>query len=171
MDSLCHYLSLKDKRTDYFQFYSDDYRTPYIDQFGCIPFYRSTHSGKLADKVFVKPELLTGESLQTLREYYDMLAERGVRIYVSCACLDLDSLPEGDAEKIPEADELFRQSLLAMGVTPISHQEDYLFRAEEFYDTNYHLLSEPAKRNTAVWMRDLKAQMILDGLWKEEAGP
>ena len=170
LDSFCRYLSLKDKRTDYNQFFSDDYRTPYIDQFGCIPFYRSAHSEKLGDKVRVKPELLTAESLKTLGEYYAMLQDRGTRIYVSCACLNLDALPEGDEEKIPEADAVFRQTLSAMpGVTPISRQGDYLYRKEEFYDTNYHLLSEPAKRNTALWMRDLEAQMILDGLWEKEA--
>lgn len=171
LDSLCHYLSLKNKRTDYYQFYSDDYRTPYIDQYGCIPFYRSVHSEKLGDKVVVKPELLSAESLKTLGEYYAMLQEHGVRIYVSCACLNLDALPEGDEEKIPEADELFRQTLSAMpGVTPISHQGDYLYHKDAFYDTNYHLLSEPAKQNTSLWMRDLEAQMILDGLWEKEAG-
>ena len=170
LDSLCHYLSLKDKRTDYYQFYSDDYRTPYIDQFGCIPFYRSVHYKKLGDKVSVKPELLTAESLKTLGEYYAMLQDRGVRIYVSCACLNLDALPEGDEEKIPEADAVFRQAISAMpGVTPISHQGDYLYREEEFYDSNYHLLSEPARQNTELWMRDLEAQMVLDGLWEAEA--
>ena len=170
LDSLCHYLSLKDKRTDYYQFYSDDYRTPYIDQFGCIPFYRSVHYKKLGDKVSVKPELLTAESLKTLGEYYAMLQDRGVRIYVSCACLNLDALPEGDEEKIPEADAVFRQAISAMpGVTPISHQGDYLYREEEFYDSNYHLLSEPARRNTELWMRDLETQMVLDGLWEAEA--
>lgn len=170
LDSLCHYLSLKDKRTDYYQFYSDDYRTPYIDQFGCIPFYRSVHYKKLGDKVSVKPELLTAESLKTLGEYYAMLQDRGVRIYVSCACLNLDALPEGDEEKIPEADAVFRQAISAMpGVTPISHQGDYLYRLEEFYDSNYHLLSEPAKRNTELWMQDLETQMVLDGLWEAKA--
>lgn len=171
LDSLCHYLSLKNKRTDYYQFYSDDYRTPYIDQYGCIPFYRSVHSEKLGDKVVVRPELLSAESLKTLGEYYAMLQEHGVRIYVSCACLNLDALPEGDEERIPEADELFRQTLSAMpGVTPISRQGDYLYHKDAFYDTNYHLLSEPAKQNTSLWMRDLEAQMILDGLWEKEAG-
>lgn len=170
LDSFCHYLSLKNKRTDYNQFFSDDYRTPYIDQYGCIPFYRSVHSAKLGDKVRVKPEQLDPESLKTLGEYYAMLQERGVRIYVSCACLNLDALPEGDEEKIPEADAVFRETISAMpGVTPISHQQDYLYHQEDFYDTNYHLLSEPAKRNTALWLRDLEAQMILDGLWTKEA--
>jgi hypothetical protein len=170
LDSFCHYLSLKNKRTDYYQFFSDDYRTPYIDQYGCIPFYRSTRAEKLGDKVRVRPELLTAESLETLGEYYAMLQDRGVRVYVSCACLNLDALPEGEEEKIPEADAVFRQTIAAMpGVTLISRQEDYLYRGEDFYDTNYHLLSEPAKRNTERWMRDLEAQMILDGLWKKEA--
>ena len=84
--------------------------------------------------------------------------------------LNLDALPEGDEEKIPEADAVFRQTLSGMpGITPISYQGDYLYHEEEFYDSNYHLLSEPAKRNTALWMRDLLAQMITDGLWEAVA--
>ena len=55
------------------------------------------------------------------------------------------------------------------GVTPISHQGDYLYRLEEFYDSNYHLLSEPAKQNTELWMQDLETQMVLDGLWEAKA--
>lgn len=165
-DSLCHYLSLKNRRTDYNQFFSDDYRTPYIDGYGCIPFYRSAHRDRLGDKVSVNPENLTSERLQTLQEYYAMLRNLGVRIYVSCACLNLDALQEAEQEKIPEADAVFRKTLSEMpGVTPISHQEDYLYRQEDFYDTNYHLLSEPARRNTALWMQDLLSQMVQDGLW------
>lgn len=168
-DSFCRYLSLKDKRTDYNQFFSDDYRTPYLDRYGCVSFYRSEHKDKLPDRVTVKPELLSGESLDTLGDYYAMLRERGVRIYVSCACVNLDALPAGQEAEISAADAAFRQTLAGMGVTPISHMEDYLFREEDYYDTNYHLLSEPAKRNTTVWMRDLLAQMVQDGIWDKEA--
>lgn len=168
LDSFCRYLSLKNERTDYNRYYSDDYRTPYLDRYGGISFYRSAHKEKLGDRVSVRPELLDGESLGTLQEYYAMLQSLGVRVYVSCACVNLDALPEGQAEEIPQADEAFRQAISDMpGVTPISHLEDYLFREEDFFDTNYHLLSEPAKRNTGQWMRDLLAQMALDGLWEE----
>ncbi len=170
-DSFCRYLSLKDQRTDYNQFFSDDYRTPYLDGYGCISFYRSEHKEKLADRVSVRPELLEGEDLSTLGAYYAMLAERGVRVYVSCACINLDALPEGQEAEIPAADAVFRSSLESMGVTPISHLGDYLFREEDFYDTNYHLLSELARQNTARWMRDLLAQMRADGLWEKEAEP
>lgn len=167
-DSLCHYLGMKDKRTDYLQFFSDDYRTPYLDSYGCIPFYRSEHSERLADKVNVKPELL--EKLDTLRSYYARLHEQGVRVYVSCACVNLDALPEGEAAQIPAADAAFIAAISGMdGAAPISHLEDYLYHNGDYYDTNYHLLSEPAKRNTALWLRDLLAQMVKDGLWEGEA--
>lgn len=168
-DSFCHYLSLKDKRTDYNQFFSDDYRTPYVDQYGCIPFYRSVHAKKLGDIVNLRPELLTDENLATLREYYAMLQGLGTKIYVSSACLNVDALPEGQAETIEELDARFREAVASMGATPISRQTDYLYHNEDFYDTNYHLLSESAKRNTALWLRDLGAALKADGLWEGEA--
>lgn len=168
-DSLCHYLSLKDKRTDYQQFFSDDYRTPYVDQYGCIPFYRSMPGKRLGDIVNLNIELLTDESLSTLRDYYAMLRSLGVRIYVSSACLNLDALPEGQKASIAEVDARFREAVAAMGATPISRQEDYLYHNEDFYDTNYHLLSEPAKRNTELWLRDLCAALRRDGLWEGDA--
>ena len=45
------------------------------------------------------------------------------------------------------------------GPVLISRLADYLYRNEDFYDTNYHLRSEAAARNTALWIRDLKAAM------------
>lgn len=164
-DSLCHYLSMKDRRCDYNQFFSKDYNTPYIDQYGCIPFYRSEHSDKLADRVSINIELLDEKSLDVLREYYAKLQSLGVRIYVSYACINLDALPDGQADTIALANDTFRRTVSDMdGVKPVSQLEDFLFHNEDFYDTNYHLLSEPAKKNTAVWMRDLHAQMVQDGL-------
>ena len=168
-DSFCSYLARKDTRTDYNQFYSDDYRTPYTDRYGCIPFYRSEHSEQMADTVNILPERLNEESLQTLRSYFERLTERGVRVYVSFACVNVDALPEGQAEELAACGRLFNQSVAAMGAAPVSALEDYLYHDGDFYDTNYHLLSEPAKRNTELWMRDLLAQMIRDGLWEKEA--
>ncbi len=169
-DTFCGYLSKKDARADYNQFYSDDYITPYIDEYGCVPFYRSAHDDRLADIVDIRPERLTGESLRTLRDYYEAISARGARIYVSHACVNLDALPAGQEDGLADAGELFDRSISEMGVAvPISELGNYLFHEEDFYDTNYHLLSEPAALNTAAWMRDLAAQMAKDGLWEEDA--
>jgi hypothetical protein len=42
-----------------------------------------------------------------------------------------------------------------------------LYEQEDFFDTNYHLLTPETRENTALWLRDLKEQMIRDQLWQE----
>ena len=158
-NSLSHYLSLKDKRTDYQQFFSDDYRTPYIDGSGSIPFYRSGTAKNLdvSDKVRLNLDYVTEEALQTLKEYYAWLAGRGVRILVSYACVNMDAVPEDQRGNVEAMDAAFRSAIASMdGPVLISRLSDYLYRNTDFYDTNYHLCSEPAKRNTAQWLADLE---------------
>ena len=53
------------------------------------------------------------------------------------------------------------------GVTLISTIEDFIYHDPDYYDTVYHLLTEPARRCTAVWVRDLKAALAADGRWAE----
>ena len=48
----------------------------------------------------------------------------------------------------------------------ISRLEDFLYVSTDFYDTNYHLLSKQAKANTALWLEDIREQMVKDGLWE-----
>ena len=157
LSSLCHYLSLKDKRTDYQQTYTgDDYRTVYLDAYGSIPFYRSGTVKNLADDVFLLPERV--KNLDTLGQYYAVLTAKGVSIYVSYACVNMDDVPEEQRGNVDAVDAAFRESVAAMdGPVLISRLSDYLYQRTDFYDTNYHLCSEPAKRNTAQWMKDLMA--------------
>ena len=64
-------------------------------------------------------------------------------------------------------DALFREKFSAMeGVTVVGRLEDFLYHDEDCYDTVYHLLTEPARRCTAVWLRNLKEQLQKDGLWE-----
>ncbi len=159
LDSLCHYLSMKDKRTDYLQFFSDDYRTPYIDRYGSVPFYRSG-TGKnleLSDKVLLDPERVSWDALDTLAEYYDWLTSRGVTVLVSHACVNMDAVPEEQRDNVSLVDRMFSERIETVpGVRVISQLSDYLYQNSDFYDTNYHLNSEPAKKNTAKWMEDLR---------------
>ena len=61
-------------------------------------------------------------------------------------------------------DRLLRAGLAAVpGVRVISSLHDYLHHREDFYDTNYHLNTAPAKRNTALWHRDLQAALSEKG--------
>ena len=67
-------------------------------------------------------------------------------------------------------DALFRSAIEEMdGPVLISRLEDFLYRQYDFYDTNYHLLTEQASQNTAIWIQDLMEQMEKDGL--REGGP
>ncbi|MDE6922867.1 MAG: hypothetical protein K2P01_04855, partial [Oscillospiraceae bacterium] len=52
------------------------------------------------------------------------------------------------------------------GVALISSLEDYLYENGDFFDTNYHLVTQAARENTALWLRDLRAQMERDGVWE-----
>ena len=156
--SLCHYLGMKDRRTDYQQFFSDDYRTPYLDRYGSVPFYRSGTKKNLGDQVSLDPGLIGEGKLETLAGYYALLRSQGVRVYVSYACVNMDAVPEEQRDNVAVMDRTFRGRIDEMpGVSLISELNDYLFRNTDFYDTNYHLCSEPAKANTAKWMADLSA--------------
>ena len=157
--SLSHYLGLKDKRTDYQQYFSDDYRTPYMDSYGSIPFYRSGTQKNLdlTDKVRLNPDFLSPDALKTLNEYYDLLAGRGVKIVVSYACVNMDAVPEEQRDSVEAMDSAFRSAISSMtGPALISHLQDYLFQNTDCYDTNYHLCSQPAQRNTERWLSDLE---------------
>ena len=155
--SLSHYLGMKDKRTDYQQFFSDDYSTPYIDQYGSIPFYRSGTAPNLdvTDKVRLNLDYVTEEALETLKEYYAWLAGKGVQILVSYACVNMDAVPEEQKGNVEAMDAAFHRAIGKMdGPALISRLSDYLYRDTDCYDTNYHLCSEPAKRSTEKWLRD-----------------
>ena len=162
LDSLCHYLGLKDKRTDYQQFFSDDYRTPYVDRYGSVPFYRSGTGKKLelSDKVLLDPERVSWNALDTLAAYYEWLTSGGVTILVSHACVNMDAVPEEQRDNVSLVDRMFRERIETVpGVRVISLLSDYLYHNSDFYDTNYHLNSEPAKKNTAKWIEDLRKEL------------
>ena len=164
-DSLCHYLSRKDARASYAQFYQDDSGQSYLDAFGCIPFYRGRTEDKLSDTVSLDPKYIDPEAMTRLGEYYARFQAKGVRVYLSYACVNLDAVPAEQRENVEQMDTLFRAAVEEMeGVALISRLEDYLYHNSDFYDTNYHLLTQPAQENTDLWARDLTAQLERDGL-------
>lgn len=168
LDSFTHYLSLKDRRTSYQSAYADDDGNSYFDVFGTLPFFRSGTQASLPDRVFLDPEMLSGDALDTLAQYYELLTSRGVRVYVSFACVNVDALPEGDLAHADAVEAILRERTEALeNVTLISHLSDYLYHQSDFYDTNYHLCTVPARENTARWLRDLTVQMAADGLWED----
>lgn len=157
-DSLTHYLSLKKHCTEYTKFFSDDYNTSYMDRFGCIPFYRSETAPELTDGVGLNPAFFK-DGLETLSGYYQTLLRKGVAIYVSYACTNMDAVLEEQRGNVDVIDKLFRECIEECGAVPVSTLTDYLFVRKDFYDTNYHLRSEPAWENTLRWLADLKAAL------------
>lgn len=165
-DSLCTYLDIKDQEGDYRQFYTDSQGRSYMDGTGSIPFLRAESTGSLADKVRLDPEGLASADLGPLLEYYRRYAEKGARVYVSYACVDLDSVPEEQRDNVAAVERAFQTQMAGTeDAALISSLWDFLYRDEDFYDTVYHMCTAAADRNTAVWLRDLQARMRADGLW------
>lgn len=166
-DSLCHYLSQKNTRVSYAQYYLDGQDRPYLDPFGGIPFFRSGTEDDLPDRVYLDPAFIDEEAMERLGDYYAWFQSRGARVYVSCACVNLDAVPEEQRGNAALLDSLLREAVGQMeGVVLISSVEDYLYQNSDYFDTNYHLVSRAAKENTALWLRDLRAQMERDGVWE-----
>ena len=164
-DSLRAYLDAKAGRANYAQVYQDDLGQTYMDATGSVPFFRNSTEEELADRVYMDPARITDGSLETLAEYYARYQNRGVRIYVSYACLNLDAVPEEQRGNAQALEDAFAAAVAAMdGPALISRIEDFFFHDQDFYDTNYHLRSRQAQENTAVWLRDLKEQLQKDGL-------
>lgn len=137
----------------------------YLDAFGCIPFYRSGTQDDLTDRVLLDPAFLDPDALALLGNYYARFQDKGVRVYLSHACVNLDAVPEEQRGNVDLMDTLFREAVEGMeDAVLISRLEDYTYHSSDFYDTNYHLLSQPAQKNTTLWARDLTAQLERDGL-------
>lgn len=166
-DSLLHYLEKKSTPTTYQQYYTDENGNEYLDEYGCVPFLRTETKDNLVDRVWLDPGLITQEGMTRLSQYYDWYEGKGATVYVSYACVNMDAVPEDQRNNVELMDTLVHDSVEAMGSgTMISSLGDFLYTNEDCYDTNYHLLSKQAKENTAIWIRDLQAQMVEDGLWE-----
>ena len=168
-DSLALYLDKKTTQSSYNACYLDDDGNEYLDAFGCVPFLRNTTKSRLSDNIRLDPSYITDEGMARLEAFYNLYRSKGVRVYVSHACVNMDEVPEDQRGNVELMDGLFRDAFEAIeGVKVISRLEDYLYTSNDFYDTNFHLLSESARENTALWIRDIRAQLVKDGLWEGE---
>ena len=165
-DSYRAYLDKKKPGGKYTDVYHDSKGYAFFDgETGCIPFIRTQSADELVDKVELDPAYL--KDLSRLEEEYGFFTGQGVPVYVSFTGIDIDRVPEEQQGNVALMDELFREKFSAMeGVTVVGRLGDFLFHDEDCYDTVYHLLTEPARRCTAVWIRDLKEQLQKDGLWE-----
>lgn len=168
-DSLCAYLDRKDGRTTYAQVYIGEEEQEYMDVTGSIPFFRNSTQEELGDNVYLDPNRIDEASMARLNRCYDWYESRGVRIYISHACINMDAVAEDQKGNLQAVEDAFRAAVASMeGPVLISELEDFVFYNNDFYDTNYHLRSEQARANTLIWLRDLLAQMERDGLREVE---
>lgn len=166
LESLRLYLDKKQPGGSYSDVYHDSRGYTFFDETGSIPFVRTEPFETLTDSVALDPAYL--QDLSRLEAEYALFQEKGVRIYVSWACIDIDAVPAGQQGNVSLMGELFRERFSRMeGVTVLGEIEDFLYHDGDYYDTVYHLLTEPARRCTAVWVRELQAQLSADGLWDD----
>ncbi len=168
-ESWLAYLDQKKEETDYQDYFTDSQGRVYLDEYGCVPFLRDETKDTLTDQVRLDPTYVDEAGMAALERQYRRYEDRGVQVYVTFACVNMDALPPEQQGNAQLLDELVRQAVAQMeGPVLISRLEDYLYTQEDFYDTNYHLRTVQTQENTARWLRDLQSRMILDGLWEED---
>ena len=158
-DSLRCYLDMKTPGGRYEDEYLDPLGRSYLSDNGCLPFERTEPAETLADEVRLSEEYLSG-GLPELGRAYRALSERGVSVYVSCGCVNIDAVPAEERGNIEKVGALFNRLVGEMdGAEPVSALRDYVWHTGDFYDTNYHMLSAAARENTALWIRDLETAL------------
>jgi hypothetical protein len=166
-NSLQKYLDKKKSETSYGAVYRDETGNAYLDEYGGIPFVRTETKENLTDRAGLDLNYVNQDAMALLDGYYIGWKNRGITVYASYACMNMDAVPEEERENVQPMDTAVRNAFTSMeGAVLISSLEDFLFENADFYDTNYHLLTTQAKDNTAVWLRDLVAQMTADGIWE-----
>ena len=167
-ESLRLYLDKKKPGGTYSDVYRDSEGHSFWDETGSLPFLREKSKASLTDDVELDPKYLA--DLSRLEAEYRLFMERGVTIYVSFACIDIDDVPAEQRQNLNLMGERFLEVFSAMdGVTVFGDIRDFVFHNTDCYDTVYHLLTAPARYCTRMWIRDLKAQLIADGRWRETA--
>lgn len=167
-DSLRAYFDRKKPGGSYADVYRDSRGNAYMDDTGCIPFVRAHGLGSLSDEVRLEPAILS--DLSRLEREYARFSKKGIPVYVTHTCIDIDRVPAEERENAEPMGALFTERFSAMpGVAALGDIRDFLYHDPDFYDTVYHLLTEPAKRCTGIWVRELSSQLRRDGRW--EAAP
>ena len=157
-NSWCRYLGRRKGGGSYEEKYRDADGNSYMDEIGGLPLYRGAPNGKLGDEVSFRVDLYQ-DGLPRLREMYQHYLFRGVRIYVAAATIDIDQVPEEQRPYLYLMSGAYKDAFEAMeGPVLISKLGDYISHDPDYYDTVYHLLSEPAKRYTERLILDLKEQ-------------
>lgn len=163
-DCFQYWLSKKETAASYDDQYTNTLGQTYLDEYGSIPFLREEPGENLVDDVYLDPAYVDDGAMARLDACYQALRARGAAVYVGFACVNLDALPQSQQENVAQMEAVFRRAISAMeGVCLVGKLEDYLYRNEDFFDTNYHLLTQPARENTRRWMEALTEQLRRDG--------
>lgn len=166
-DVLQSWLDTKEPTSSYLDTYQDSNGRLYMDAIGGIPFQRSMAGTNLTDTVYLDPAYIDDAAMERLCDCYGRITAKGAKVYLSYACVNLEAVPQDQQGNVALMDQLFKAAVERMnGPAVVSDLSGFLYQNSDFYDTNYHLLSGQASANTALWLRDLLAQMEADGLLK-----
>lgn len=156
-DSLCAYLDKKQDGGTYSDEYRDSKGRVLLDETGGIPFLREARTEHFGlDQTVLEPAYLKN-GLSLLGQVYRSYGEKGVCVVVSYGCINIDAVTEEQRDNVERMEKLFQKAIKKLpNATLISEWKDYLYHDEDMYDSNYHLLTEAADRNTELWLRDLK---------------
>ncbi len=158
-DSLRYYLDMKKAGGRYEDVYHDSLGQSYMSADGCLPIERTETAETLADEVDLSEACLS-DGLEELAREYRAFADKGVAVYVSCGCVNIDAVPEEEKGNVTSVGALFSRLIDETDcAVPVSDLADYVYHTDDFYDTNYHMLSAAARENTARWIRDLEAAL------------
>lgn len=112
------------------------------------------------------PKALNDRFAQNLNETHRMLTDAGATVYVSFAPHNANGLTRTARtdENKRAYTERFREALNA---PVISYLGDYTLAGQYIYDSDWHPNDEGRRIRTEQLAKDLRVQMIADGLWKD----
>lgn len=156
-DSWMLYREKKRPGGSYEQVYRDSDERNYLDDTGSIPFSRTEQQERLVDEVGLDLSMMDS-GLPMLRETYDRYGAKGIQVFVSYGCVDIDAVPQEERGQVQAMDDRFRKIIAGTeSAVLVSTLWDYLYNDADFYDTVYHMLTPAAQQNTERWLRDLSA--------------
>ena len=110
--------------------------------------------------------IFAGNAAKNLNWVYALLQKKGVTVYFSNAPFNANSLTA--AAKTEQAQNAYNDSIVKnLKVPVISKVQDYIIKGEWMYNSDYHPNDFGREYRTKNLIRDLKAQMVKDGIWRE----
>jgi hypothetical protein len=163
-DSFLWHISKRNNETEYADIYMDSKGRIYMGPNGEVPFGRfEAEAEKLMDEVRINSEVMSDEAYARLKETYEKIGKKGVKIFVSYACTNMDAISAAEAGLMNDVNEKYHGMIEDTGYAIlISYIKDYCYYNSDFFDTNYHLLTPYAVNNTVKWMNDLKKYLKVD---------